>query len=68
MIPDNTILVSFDIVNMYPSIENDSGNAAVRNALVTKANKSPSTDCIIEGLGICLKCKILDLVQKIFFN
>ena len=55
MIPDKTILVSIDIVNMYPSIENDSGIAA-RNALVTKANKSPSTDCIIEGLEICLKC------------
>ena len=36
MIPDNTILVSFDIVNMYQI--------------------SPSTDCIIAGLEICLKC------------
>ena len=36
MIPDNTILVSFDIVNMYQI--------------------SPSTDCRIEGLEICLKC------------
>ena len=55
-IPDNTILVSFDIINMYPSIDNDRGIAAVRNALDTRAYKSPSTDCIIEGLGICLKC------------
>ena len=44
MIPDNTILVSFDIVNMYPSIDNDRGIAAVRDALETRANKSPSTD------------------------
>ena len=56
MIPDNTILVSFVIVNMYPSIDDDRGIAAVRNALETKVNKSPSTDCIIEGLEICLKC------------
>ena len=56
MIPYNTILVSFDIVNMYPSIDNDRGIAAVRNALETRVNKSPSTDCIIEGLEICLKC------------
>ena len=55
-IPDNTILVSFDIINMYPSIDNDRGIAAVRNALETRAYKSPSTDCIIEGLEICLKC------------
>ena len=32
MIPDNKILVSFDIVNMYLSISNDRGIAAVRNA------------------------------------
>ena len=44
--PDNTILVTFDFVNIYPSINNDRGIAAVRNALDTRANKSPSTDCI----------------------
>ena len=31
-IPDNTILVSFDIINMYPGIDNDRCIAAVRNA------------------------------------
>ena len=56
MIPDNTILVSFGIVNMYPSIDNDRGIAAVKNVLVTRANKPPSTHCIIEGLEICFKC------------
>ena len=56
MIPDNTILVSFGIVNMYPSIDNDRGIAAVKNALVTRAKKLPSTHCIIEGLEICFKC------------
>ena len=35
---------------MYSSIDNDKGITAVRNALQTKANKAPSTDCIIEGL------------------
>ena len=55
-IPDNKVLVSFDIVNMYPIIDNDRGIAAVRNALETRANKSPSTDCITGGLKIFLKC------------
>ena len=41
---------------MYPIIDNDRGNAVVRNALETRANMSPSTDCILEGLEICLKC------------
>ena len=56
MIPHNTILVSFDTVNMYPSIDNGRGIATVRNTLKTRANKTPLTDCIIEGLEICLKC------------
>ena len=56
MIPDNSILVSFNVVNMYPSINNDRGIAAVRNALETRANKTPMTDFIREGPEICLKC------------
>ena len=47
MIPDTTILVSFDIVNMYLSIDNDKGIAAARNALETRQNKSQSSDCLI---------------------
>ena len=49
-------MVSLDIITMYPSIDNDRGIAAVRDALETRAYRSPSTDCIIEGLDICLKC------------
>ena len=37
---------------MYPSIDDDRVIAAVRNALEARANKTPSTDCIIEGLEI----------------
>ena len=40
---------------MYPNINKEKRIAAVRNALETRANKSPSTDCIIEGLETCLK-------------
>ena len=68
MIPDKTILVSFDIVNTYPSINKDRGIAAVNNTLKTRANKTSLTDCIIKGLQICLKCNNLDLAHKTFFN
>ena len=54
-IPSNTILGSFDITNMHPSIVNDRSIAAVRNALETRACKTPSIDCMIEGLEIYLK-------------
>ena len=40
---------------MYPNINKEKRIAAVRNALETRASKSPSTDCIIEGLETCLK-------------
>ena len=53
-IPDNTILVSFCIVNMFPSIDNSRGVAAVKSALDSRTNLSPSTECIIEILEICL--------------
>ena len=55
-IPDNQIYVSFDIMNMYPNIDTDRGIAAVWNALETRDDKLTSTDCIAEGLEICLKC------------
>ena len=54
---------------MHPSIDNDRGIAAVRNALETRANKTPSTDCIIESfLKFIGNAMISDLGHKIFFN
>ena len=53
-IPDNAILVSFDIVNVFPSIDNNKSAAAVKSALDSRTNLSPSTECIIEALEICL--------------
>ena len=53
--PENTILVSFDVVNMFPSIDSENGIKAVYNILEKREENKPSTDCIIEGLKICLK-------------
>ena len=53
-ISDDTILVSFDIVNMYPSIDNENGIQAVTTFLNSRVEKEPSTQCIIEGLSLCL--------------
>ena len=49
---------------MYPSIDNGRGIAAVRNALETRENKTPSTDLIIDGLETCLKCNSSKFVSK----
>ena len=49
-LPENVVLVSFDIVNMFPSISNKSGIQAVREELDSRTDKSPSTNCIVEAL------------------
>ena len=51
-----SVLVSFDVVNMFPSIDNVSGMKAVENVLESRINKTPPTDCILEALKLCLEC------------
>ena len=50
----NTILVSFDIVNMFPSIDNERGLKALKYALDKRRKKKPSTSCLLEGFTLCL--------------
>ena len=45
-LPDNTILVSLDIVNMFPNIDNVKGMNAVELALNTRPVQKPSTRCV----------------------
>ena len=52
--PDDAILVSFDIANMFPSIENKRGVDAVKHTLDSQTSITPSTKCITEGLEIRL--------------
>jgi len=53
-LPEDAMLVSFDFVNMFPRIDNTNGVTAMRTALDGRANKSPSTECVIDGLEMCL--------------
>ena len=53
--PPNTLLVSWDVVAMFPNIDNTLGLSAVRDALESRSSKSPSTECILEAVEICLK-------------
>ena len=52
--PANTVLVSLDIVNMFPNIDNEKGMKAVERALNTRPVRKPSTKCVMDALGICL--------------
>ena len=49
-----SLFVSFNIDNMFPSNDNNRGNAAVKSAFDSIINLSPSTECIIEVIEICL--------------
>ena len=48
-------LVSFDIINMFPSIDNISGLKAVKSILDAMQDQFPHTACIIESLKLCLE-------------
>ena len=50
-------LVSFDIINMFPSIDNISGLKAVKSILDARQDQFSPTACIIIALKLCLECK-----------
>ncbi|XP_015775349.1 PREDICTED: uncharacterized protein LOC107353542 [Acropora digitifera] len=53
--PVGSLLVSWDVVSMFPNIDNDLGITTVRKALDSRSSKFPSTDCIAEAVEICLR-------------
>ena len=53
-LPEGTILVSFDVVNMFPNIDNERGLRTLRTAYDKRKTLKPSTQCLIEALQICL--------------
>ena len=52
----STISVSFDVVNMFPRIENNAEIASVRKYPDVRECKDFPTDCVIEALVLCLYC------------
>ena len=53
--PAGTLLVSWDVVSMFPNIDNELGLGAVRRELDAREQLLPSTNCILEAVEICLK-------------
>ena len=54
--PAGTLLVSWNIISMYPSIGNKVGLAACKEALDHREKLSPSTECLQEAIKITLEC------------
>ena len=67
-LPHNSVLVSFDVVNMFPSIDNESSIKAVKEMLDVRENKNPPTEYILEALRLCLDVISLCLMTKTFFT
>ena len=54
--PEGTLLVAWDVISMYPSINNEMGISACKRALDKRTTLSPSTDCLLEAIKITLDC------------
>ena len=52
----SAILVSVNVMNMFPSINNNMGIASVRKYLHERECKDFPTDCVIEALELGLSC------------
>ena len=55
-LPENSVLVSFDVVNMFPSIDNKSGVTTVEKVLNDRESKNHPTECVLEALRRYLEC------------
>ena len=56
VLTDNHVLVSFDVVNMFPNIDNKSGLKSVKDVLLDNNFDLDSTQYIVDALEICLTC------------
>ena len=66
--PEGTLLVSWDVVSMFPNIDNQLGLTAVKKALDARENQLPSTNCILEAVEICLKSNHSDFKENFFLQ
>ena len=64
----NCLLVSFDVVNMFPSIDNKMGIKSVKNILLNWDGNIPPAECIIETFELCLNCNNQFLTTNILYK
>ena len=56
IITKESVLVSFDVVTMFPSIDNVLGLEAVSEILQNRETDFPPTEYILDALILCLEC------------
>ena len=65
---EDSLLVSWDVVALFPNIDNNLGINAVIEALEARPARFPSADCIVEAVQICLSIIIRFLKPTTFFR
>ena len=68
ILTEDSVLVSFDIVNTFPSINNDSGLKAVSEILENRETNFSLYNCILEALKLCLGCKNSVFNEKFYLQ
>ena len=53
--PEGSLLVSWDVVAMFPNIDNNLEINAITDTLNSRATNFPSTECIVEAVEMCLQ-------------
>ena len=56
VLSEDCVSVSFDVINMFPNIDNKSGLLSVKESLNNNTFNVDSTQCIVDALEICLAC------------
>ena len=65
-LPDNAILVTMDVVGLYPNIPHEGGLKALENALNRREDQSINTTSLMELAELALKNNYFEHVYKIY--
>ena len=66
IVPDDSILVTFDVVGLYPHIPHDEGIDTMRKFLNEREDRTVSTENLCKLAKIILKHNYFELGEKIF--
>ena len=65
-VPDNAMLVTADVVGLYPSIPHSTGLNSLKKALEKQVNKQIPTSDLIKMVKFVLSNKYFEFSDKVF--
>ena len=68
ILTEDSVPVSFDIINMFSSIDNVFGLETVSEILENRETDFPPAECIFEALELCLKCNNVVFDEKFYLQ